>query len=57
MVRVSRSVRDLAYKVLAIREKTLKEQQKELTVEEIAKELCVDKEEIAFCLDAIQEPI
>ena len=57
MVRVSRSVRDLAYKVLAIREKTLKEQQKELTVEEIAKELCVDKEEIAFCLDAIQEPV
>ena len=46
MVRVSRSVRDLAYKVLAIREKTLKEEQKELTVEEIA-----------FCLDAIQEPV
>ena len=57
MVRVSRSVRDLAYKVLAIREKTLKEKQKELTVEEIAKELGVEKEEIAFCLDAIQEPI
>lgn len=57
MVRVSRSVRDLAYKVLAIREKALKEQQRELTVEEIAKELCVDKEEIAFCLDAIQEPV
>ena len=32
MVRVSRSVRDLAYKVLAIKEKTLKEKQKELTV-------------------------
>lgn len=57
MVRVSRSVRDLAYKVLAIREKALKEQQKELSVEEIAKELGVNKEEIAFCLDAIQEPI
>lgn len=57
MVRVSRSVRDLAYKVLAIREKALKEQQKELSVEEIAKELRVSKEEIAFCLDAIQEPI
>lgn len=57
MVRVSRSVRDLAYKVLAIREKALKEKQRELTVEEIAKELGVNKEEIAFCLDAIQEPI
>lgn len=57
MVRVSRSVRDLAYKVLAIREKAQKEKQRELTVEEIAKELGVSKEEIAFCLDAIQEPI
>ena len=56
-IRVSRSVRDLAYKVLAIREKTLKEEQKELTVEEIAKKLGVEKEEIAFCLDAIQEPV
>lgn len=57
IIRVSRSVRDLAYKVLAIRERVLKEQQRELTVEELAKELGVDKEEIAFCLDAIQEPI
>lgn len=57
MVRVSRSVRDLAYKVLAIKEKALREKQKELTIEEIAKELGVEKEEIAFCLDAIQEPM
>lgn len=57
MVRVSRSVRDLAYKVLTIRDKALKEKQKELSVEKIAKELGVSKEEIAFCLDAIQEPI
>lgn len=57
MVRVSRSVRDLAYKVIAVKEKALKESQKELTVEEIAKELNVSKEDIAFCLDAIQDPI
>lgn len=57
MVRVSRSVRDLAYKVLAIKERYMREQQKELTIEEIAKELEVEKEEIAFCLDAIQDPI
>lgn len=57
MVRVSRSVRDMAYKVLAIKEKALREKQKELTVEEVAKELGVEKEEIAFCLDAIQEPM
>ena len=57
MVRVSRSVRDLAYKVLAVREKALRENKKEPTVDEIAKELGVEKEEIAFCLDAIQDPV
>ncbi len=57
MVRVSRSIRDLAYKVLAIKEKNRKENQREMTIEEIAKELNVEKEEIAFCLDAIQDPI
>ena len=35
----------------------IKENMKEPTIEEIAKELEVDKEEIVFCLDAIQEPI
>lgn len=56
-IRVSRSVRDLAYKALAIKERMTKENQKEPTVEEIAKELGVDKEEIVFSLDAIQEPV
>ena len=56
-IRVSRSVRDLAYKALQIKEKILKETQKEPTVEEIAKELKVEKEEIAFSLDAIQDPV
>ena len=56
-IRVSRSVRDLAYKVLAIKEKEMKEHLKEPTVEELAKMLNVEKEDIAFCLDAIQEPI
>ena len=56
-IRVSRSVRDLAYKALAIREKITKETQKEPTVDEIAKELGVEREEIVFGLDAIQEPI
>ncbi len=56
-IRVSRSIRDLAYKVLAIKEKSMKEKLKEPTIDEIAKELDVDKEEIAFCLDAIQEPV
>ena len=56
-IRVSRSVRDLAYKALAIKEKMIKEKQKEPTVEEIARELGIDKEEIVFSLDAIQEPV
>jgi len=56
-IRVSRSVRDLAYKALALKERLIKEQQKEPTIEEIAKELGVEKEEIVFSLDAIQEPI
>lgn len=56
-IRVSRSVRDLAYKALSVKERMLKENLKEPTIEEIAKELDVDKEEIVFSLDAIQEPI
>ena len=57
MVRVSRSVRDTAYKVLNIKEKIIKETQKEPTIEEIAKQLGIEREEIVFSLDAIQEPI
>ena len=57
MVRVSRSIRDLAYKALQAKEKLTKENQKEPTVEEIAKELGVEKEEVVMCLDAIQDPM
>lgn len=56
-VRVSRSVRDLAYKALGIKEKIYNEEQREATIEEIAKELNVTKEEVIMSLDAIQEPI
>lgn len=57
MVRVSRSVRDLAYRILQAKEKLLKEKGKEPTVEEIAKELQVEKEEVVMSLDAIQDPV
>ena len=57
MVRVSRSVRDLAYRVIQYKEQFLKENQKEPSVEEIAKALNVEREEIVFCLDAIQDPV
>ena len=56
-IRVSRSVRDLAYKAIQFKERYTKEHGKEPTVEEIAKELNVEKEEIAFSFDAIQDPV
>jgi len=57
MVRVSRSVRDLAYKVLQAKEKLSRENGKEPTIEEIAKELDVEREEVVLSLDAIQDPV
>lgn len=57
MVRVSRSVRDLAYKVLQVKERISREKGKEPTIEEIAKELEVEKEEVVLSLDAIQDPV
>lgn len=56
-IRVSRSVKDLAYKSLQYKEKFNKENGREPSIEEIAKELGVTKEEIAFSFDAIQDPI
>ena len=56
-IRVSRSIRDLAYKALGVKEKIYKEEQRNATIEEIAKQLEVSKEEIVMSLDAIQEPI
>ena len=56
-IRVSRSVRDLAYKVIQFKERYTKENGKEPTVTQIAEELGVRKEDIAFSLDAIQDPV
>ena len=56
-IRVSRSMRDLAYKALQAKERIFKETQKEATIEDIAKELNIPKEEIIVSLDAIQNPI
>jgi len=57
IVRVSRSIRDIAYKTMQVKEKLTKETGKEPGIEEIAKELEVTPEEIAFSLDAIQDPV
>ena len=56
-IRVSRSMRDLAYKAIQIKDRIFKETQKEATIEEIAKELNVEKEDVIVSLDAIQDPI
>ena len=56
-IRVSRSIRDLAYKALQAKERLTRENEKEPTIEEIAKEVGVDKEEIVMSLDAIQDPL
>ena len=56
-IRISRSMRDVAYKVLKTRENYLREHQKEPGIEEIAKELGLRREEVVFALDAITDPI
>ena len=57
MVRVSRSIRDLAYKVLQTKERLTKEKGKEPTIDEIAQILEVDREDVVMSLDAIQDPV
>ena len=56
-LRVSRSLRDIAYKALCVREKIINESNREPSVEEIAKAIEATKEEVTMALDAIQEPI
>ena len=57
VIRVSRSIRDLAYKALGSKERIYNEEQREATIMEIAEELGVTKEDVIISLDAIQEPI
>ena len=54
---MSRSLRDIAYKALQVRERLISETSKEPTAEDIAKVLEVPHEEIVFALDAIQDPV
>ena len=56
-IRISRSIRDLAYKVIAEKEKFLKEKDREPTLDELANLLDVSKEDIVLSIDAIQMPI
>ena len=56
-IRVSRSMRDTAYRVLQVRERIMAETQREPTVEQIAKELEIPREDVVFAMDAIVEPV
>ena len=56
-IRVSRSLRDTAYKALYTREAYTKKHLKEPTINEIAEEIGIAKEEIVYAMDAIQNPL
>ncbi|MBQ2819805.1 MAG: RNA polymerase sporulation sigma factor SigG [Clostridia bacterium] len=56
-LRVSRSMRDNAYRALTVKEALTNELQREPTVEEIAKRMGVERQEVVFALDAIADPI
>ena len=56
-VRVSRSMRDTAYKAMQVKEALINKNQKEPTVEEIAKELGMKKSDVVLALEAIVDPV
>lgn len=56
-IRVSRSLKDIAYKALHFKEQFLKDNHREPTAEEIAKELGVEPIDVIISLEAIQDPI
>ena len=56
-LRVSRSMRDTAYRILQAREKLQRENQREPTVEQIARELDIPREEVVFAMDAVCDPV
>ncbi|WP_085992465.1 RNA polymerase sporulation sigma factor SigG [Oceanobacillus senegalensis] len=56
-IRVSRSLRDIAYKALQVREKLINKTSKEPTPAEIAEEMGIPHHDIVFAMDAIQDPV
>ncbi|MGQ9557424.1 MAG: RNA polymerase sporulation sigma factor SigG [Desulfurispora sp.] len=56
-IRVSRSLRDVAYKALQVRDALVNKYAREPSINEIAGELKLPREEVVFALDAIQEPV
>ncbi|SEN08762.1 RNA polymerase sporulation sigma factor SigG [Lihuaxuella thermophila] len=56
-IRVSRSLRDIAYKALQVRDSLTNRHSREPTIHEISEVLNVPKEDVVFALDAIQDPV
>ena len=56
-IRVSRSLRDTAYKALQVRERLIGKTQEEPTAKQIAEEMGVPQEDVVFAIDAIQDPV
>ena len=56
-IRVSRSLRDMAYKALKAKEELTTKNGKEPTISEIAKEINLPKEDVVLALDSIQDPV
>jgi len=56
-IRVSRSLRDVAYKALQVRDTLVNRHNTEPTLSQIAEEMGLPREEVVYALDAIQEPI
>ena len=56
-IRVSRSLRDIAYKALQVRDNLTNSNSREPTIYEISEALNVPKEDVVFALDAIQDPV
>lgn len=56
-IRVSRSLRDIAYKAIYMKENYMKQHSKEPTINEISEEIGIAKEMIVYALDAIQNPV
>lgn len=56
-IRVSRSLRDIAYRAIYAKETYMKNNLKEPTIAEIASEIGIEKETIVYAMDAIQNPV
>ena len=56
-VRVSRSIKDNAYRAMQVKEQLTIKNQKEPTIDEIAKELDIPREDVVLALESVVEPV